>query len=73
MTGPTYETPAEIRMAQIIGGHAVGMSTAPETIMARLEVFRQRGVTADHLDRVKVVVDMALCMPCCAPTPQRGP
>jgi purine-nucleoside phosphorylase len=34
-SGPSFETPAEIKMAQIISGHAVGMSTAPETIMAR--------------------------------------
>jgi purine-nucleoside phosphorylase len=33
--GPQYETPAEVQMAKIIGGHIVGMSTALEAIAAR--------------------------------------
>ncbi|MCU1415700.1 MAG: purine nucleoside phosphorylase [Microbacteriaceae bacterium] len=33
--GPNYETPAEVQMAKIIGGHIVGMSTALEAIAAR--------------------------------------
>jgi len=33
--GPHYETPAEVQMAQTMGGHIVGMSTALEAIAAR--------------------------------------
>jgi purine-nucleoside phosphorylase len=34
VSGPTYETPAEIRYLKLIGGKAVGMSTVPEAIAA---------------------------------------
>jgi purine-nucleoside phosphorylase len=33
--GPHYETPAEVQMAKVMGGHIVGMSTALEAIAAR--------------------------------------
>ena len=35
LTGPTLETPAEYKYMRIIGGDTVGMSTAPEVIVAR--------------------------------------
>lgn len=46
--GPSYETPAEIKMLSIIGADAVGMSTVPEVIAARqmnIKVFGMSCIT----------------------------
>lgn len=47
-TGPTYETPAEVRFFRAVGADAVGMSTIPEVIVARhcgLKVFGMSCIT----------------------------
>ncbi len=44
-TGPSYETPAEIKMYGILGGNAVGMSTAPEAIVANYCGLKVLGIS----------------------------
>jgi len=45
LTGPSYETPAEVRMYAGLGGHAIGMSTVLECIAARWAGLEVCGVS----------------------------
>ena len=56
LTGPTFETPKEYMWVNLIGGDAVGMSTAPEVIAARhmdIPVFGVSIIT-DTMDNLSV-------------------
>ena len=60
LSGPNYETPAEVRMLRFWGADAVGMSTAPEVVIARhagLRVLGFSGISNMCLDSIEATTE----------------